>query len=156
MTSNVLTIAPIQGRDVDLLFGLDMLKRHQACIDLEKNVLRIQGREVPFLAEHELPEKARHTEELAQEVDRASATGNLPLGPKEPQDRAQPSTSSTSTFTGSGHKLGSPSSSQAPGRDSSQTAAAPSAAGDNKALEPKISTVSLFAPFLDMYMSEWC
>jgi len=36
-----------------------MLKAHQACIDLEKNVLRIQGREVKFLAEHELPEKAR-------------------------------------------------------------------------------------------------
>ena len=36
-----------------------MLKAHQACIDLEKSVLRIQGREVRFLAEHELPEKAR-------------------------------------------------------------------------------------------------
>ena len=28
----------------------------QACIDLEKNELRIQGRSVPFLAEHELPQ----------------------------------------------------------------------------------------------------
>ena len=36
-----------------------MLKAHQACIDLLKNVLRIQGREVAFLAEHELPDKAR-------------------------------------------------------------------------------------------------
>jgi len=49
----------MEGRDVDLLFGLDMLKAHQACIDLQKNVLRIQGREVQFLAEHELPDKAR-------------------------------------------------------------------------------------------------
>ncbi|KAI5114698.1 hypothetical protein M0805_002643, partial [Coniferiporia weirii] len=49
----------MEGRDVDLLFGLDMLKAHQACIDLEKNVLRINGREVRFLAEHELPDKAR-------------------------------------------------------------------------------------------------
>jgi len=49
----------MEGRDVDLLFGLDMLKAHQACIDLEKNVLRIQGREVRFLPEHELPEKSR-------------------------------------------------------------------------------------------------
>jgi DNA damage-inducible protein 1 len=52
----------MQGRDVDLLFGLDMLKAHQACIDLEKGVLRIQGREVRFLAEHELPEKSRRGE----------------------------------------------------------------------------------------------
>jgi DNA damage-inducible protein 1 len=53
----------VQGRDVDLLFGLDMLKAHQACIDLEKNVLRIQSREVRFLSEHELPEKNRVEEE---------------------------------------------------------------------------------------------
>lgn len=45
----------MEGRDVDLLFGLDMLKAHQACIDLEKNVLRIRGREVGFLPEHEIP-----------------------------------------------------------------------------------------------------
>jgi len=51
-----------QGRDVDLLFGLDMLKTHQACIDLQKGVLRIQGREVQFLSEHELPDKARFPE----------------------------------------------------------------------------------------------
>jgi DNA damage-inducible protein 1 len=75
-----------------------MLKRHQACIDLEKNVLRIQGIEVPFLAEHELPNKARQMEELAEELDQASATGNLPLAPKTP---AKPS------FTGQGQKLGS-------------------------------------------------
>lgn len=49
----------MEGRAVDFLFGLDMLKAHQACIDLEKNVLRIRGREVRFLAEHELPAKAR-------------------------------------------------------------------------------------------------
>jgi DNA damage-inducible protein 1 len=48
---------------VDLLFGLDMLKAHQACIDLEKNVLRIRGREVPFLSEHELPVHGKQWEE---------------------------------------------------------------------------------------------
>lgn len=61
-----------QGRDVDLLLGLDMLKAHQACIDLQKGVLRIQGREVSFLPEHELPEKARI---LEAGVD---ADGSLP------------------------------------------------------------------------------
>ncbi|KAJ3299270.1 DNA damage-inducible protein 1 [Borealophlyctis nickersoniae] len=49
----------MEGKGVDLLFGLDMLKKHQACIDLEKNVLRINGEEVEFLSEHELPAKAR-------------------------------------------------------------------------------------------------
>ena len=42
----------MEWRVVDLPFGLDMLKVHQACIDLEKNELRIQGREVSVLAEH--------------------------------------------------------------------------------------------------------
>src|SRR5271170_724446 len=36
-----------------------MLKAHQACIDLEEDVLRIKGRTVKFLPEHELPDKAR-------------------------------------------------------------------------------------------------
>jgi|SRR6267154_4126631 len=77
----------IQGREVDLLFGLDMLKAHQACIDLEKNVLRIQGREVSFLPEHELPEKAR-----IQELSEAPATD---------------APESSENFPGSGHRLGS-------------------------------------------------
>ena len=33
-----------------------MLRAHQACVDLERNVLRIREREVKFLDEHELPE----------------------------------------------------------------------------------------------------
>ena len=64
----------MEGRVVDLLFGLDMLKAHQACIDLEKNVLRIQGREVSFLAEQELPDKARNPEAEAEAA--ASASGS--------------------------------------------------------------------------------
>ncbi|KAJ3156742.1 DNA damage-inducible protein 1 [Geranomyces michiganensis] len=53
------SLTVMEGKDVDLLFGLDMLKRHQAVIDLEKNVLRIHGDEIRFLSEHELPSKAR-------------------------------------------------------------------------------------------------
>lgn len=36
-----------------------MLKRHQATIDLAKDALIIQGREIRFLAEHELPKNFR-------------------------------------------------------------------------------------------------
>lgn len=85
-----------QGREVDLLFGLDMLKAHQACIDLENNVLRIKGREVKFLAEHELPDKAK--------------TDHAALEDEPPQSQASTSTSSTSppqqAFPGSGQRLG--------------------------------------------------
>jgi len=69
-----------------------MLKAHQACIDLEKNVLRIQGREVSFLSEHELPEKTR-----LEEVFEAPETG-VP---------SVPESSSGFPGSGSGQRLGS-------------------------------------------------
>ncbi|EDO16770.1 hypothetical protein Kpol_526p23 [Vanderwaltozyma polyspora DSM 70294] len=40
---------------MDLLIGLDMLKRHQACVDLKRDVLMIAGVETKFLSESEIP-----------------------------------------------------------------------------------------------------
>jgi DNA damage-inducible protein 1 len=52
----------MEGKDVDLLFGLDMLKRHRAKIDLEKNALCFGGQEVPFLHESEIPKSFEEAE----------------------------------------------------------------------------------------------
>jgi DNA damage-inducible protein 1 len=52
----------MEGKDVDLLFGLDMLKRYRAKIDLEKNALCFEGQEVPFLHESEIPKSFEEAE----------------------------------------------------------------------------------------------
>uniref|UniRef100_A0A8C8HEP7 Ubiquitin-like domain-containing protein n=1 Tax=Oncorhynchus tshawytscha TaxID=74940 RepID=A0A8C8HEP7_ONCTS len=64
----------LEDQPMDMLLGLDMLKRHQCSIDLKKNTLLIgtTGTETRFLPEAELPECAR-----------------LAYGPEGPED-AQP------------------------------------------------------------------
>lgn len=51
----------LEDQPMDMLLGLDMLKRHQCSIDLKKNLLVIgtTGTETRFLSEAELPECAR-------------------------------------------------------------------------------------------------
>lgn len=51
----------LEDQPMDMLLGLDMLKRHQCSIDLKKNVLLIgtTGTETRFLPEAELPDCAR-------------------------------------------------------------------------------------------------
>ncbi|XP_058460569.1 protein DDI1 homolog 2 isoform X3 [Malaya genurostris] len=53
----------LEEQPMDMLLGLDMLKRHQCNIDLKNGVLRIgtTGTETKFLAEGDLPECARLT-----------------------------------------------------------------------------------------------
>lgn len=45
----------LQDQSVEFLLGLDMLRRHQCIINLEKNVLEIGNEKVPFLAEKDIP-----------------------------------------------------------------------------------------------------
>ncbi|XP_025406864.1 protein DDI1 homolog 2 [Sipha flava] len=62
----------LEDQPMDMLLGLDMLKRHQCCIDLEHNILKIgtTGTETPFLPESELPDCARLTSSSDQNLSK--------------------------------------------------------------------------------------
>ncbi|SCU78314.1 LADA_0A05028g1_1 [Lachancea dasiensis] len=64
---------------VNMLLGLDMLKRHQACIDLKDNVLRIAGVETRFLSEAELPKDFD-----AKTLEATAASGTNFQAPSQP------------------------------------------------------------------------
>lgn len=67
----------MEGKNVDMLLGLDMLKRYQACIDLAKNALVIQGEEIPFLGEADIP---KATEEALQDEPTIEGPGGTTIG----------------------------------------------------------------------------
>lgn len=96
----------MEGKDVDLLLGLDMLKRHRACIDLERNVLRLHGAEVPFLPESEIPRNAFGVGGAADEPA-VEGPGGLKIGGRSgavipPDDASAPSASASTSASTTG------------------------------------------------------
>jgi DNA damage-inducible protein 1 len=67
----------MEGKQVDLLLGLDILKGHQATLDLARNKLIIQGEEVDFLGESDIPKDA---EEAMNEEPKVPGPGGTTIG----------------------------------------------------------------------------
>ncbi|CAE6454363.1 unnamed protein product [Rhizoctonia solani] len=133
-----------QGRDVDLLFGLDMLKAHQACIDLEKSVLRIQGREVKFLSEHELPDKARHDTSADLEGSKSQTPSTSTPAPGTEPASSSGTPAPAQRFPGTGSTLGSaPAPASAP-RSNPRAAVQPQRAAPTSFPENDIATLQGF------------
>ncbi|KAI3673904.1 hypothetical protein L6452_40034 [Arctium lappa] len=64
----------LDSPNMEFLFGLDMLRKHQCIIDLKDNVLRVGGGEVavPFLSEKDIP---RHFLDEEKQLKEASSSG---------------------------------------------------------------------------------
>jgi DNA damage-inducible protein 1 len=67
----------MEGKNVELLLGLDMLKRYQATIDLARDKLIIQGEEIPFLGEADIPKEA---EEALEEEPKVPGPAGTTIG----------------------------------------------------------------------------
>merc|ERR1719427_2002880 len=109
----------LEDQPMDMLLGLDMLKKHQCTIDLKKNVLVIgtTGTQTPFLPESELPPCARLSTQLSEEnVLKASAKETAVLEDKQLAEALARSASDSSMDTSESHseKAGTSGTSSAP------------------------------------------
>lgn len=93
----------MEGKGVDFLLGLDMLKKHRAIINLQTNELEITGIKVPFLPEAEIPKTGLFSPQSASNNNvgggdqQAKTISSSNLGPS----------SSSTAFSGTGRTLGS-------------------------------------------------
>ncbi|KAK5167184.1 DNA damage-inducible protein 1 [Saxophila tyrrhenica] len=123
----------MEGKDVDLLLGLDMLKRFQAVIDLRVNKLVFgDGNEVSFLGEADIPKYFE--EALANEPTVAGPNGTeigTQSGTVRSASNSQAGGSSSvkpGAFKGAGQTLGASSSSKQPVSNGPTPASTPAAA----------------------------
>ena len=94
----------MEGKDVDLLFGLDMLKRYQACIDLRANKLVFPDNEVSFLPESEIP---KHVDDAMKSEPTVPGPQGTEIGAKSGAIRPAGSSADASASLASGAGAGS-------------------------------------------------
>merc|ERR1719347_1561868 len=109
----------LEDQPMDMLLGLDMLKKHQCTLDLKKNVLIIgtTGTETPFLSEGDLPACARlssrseddalkesskeaaaeEDRQLAEAIARSASESSMDTSESQPSDKASTPAPATAT-----------------------------------------------------------
>ncbi|XP_010523593.1 PREDICTED: DNA damage-inducible protein 1-like isoform X3 [Tarenaya hassleriana] len=106
----------LDSPNMEFLFGLDMLRKHQCTIDLKDNVLKVGGGEVsvPFLQEKDIPSRFLDEERLLNEASSSGATVSSGLTQKkntdatpasQPSGATEHSTSQGADFEGKVSKL---------------------------------------------------
>ncbi|KAF7198436.1 DNA damage-inducible protein 1, partial [Pseudocercospora fuligena] len=124
----------MEGKDVDLLLGLDMLKRFQAIIDLGQNKLIFGGgNEVSFLGEADIPKSFEEAQQSEPTISGPNGTEvGAQSGTVKPAGTSAAASSSKgpngSSFQGQGQALGSSTSGKAPATPAA-SAGAPASKG---------------------------
>ncbi|XP_022734618.1 DNA damage-inducible protein 1 isoform X2 [Durio zibethinus] len=79
----------LDSPNMEFLFGLDMLRKHQCIIDLKENVLRVGGGEVsvPFLQEKDIPSRFLEEERYSKQASSSGAA--VKTGTTEKNTNAQ-------------------------------------------------------------------
>jgi len=97
----------LEDQPMDMLLGLDMLKRHQCCIDLRRNVLVIgtTETETSFLSESDLPDCARLSMNPDAMQRNAQEEDDKQLAQALQRSAEEAGGASTSRQRGNGNKL---------------------------------------------------
>merc|ERR1712210_125157 len=90
----------LEAQPMDMLLGLDMLKKHQCTIDLRKNCLMIgtTGTETKFLSENDLPACAKEAgsledKQLAEALARSASDHSMDTSESKPGSSGASTTS---------------------------------------------------------------
>ncbi|KAF8391712.1 hypothetical protein HHK36_024021 [Tetracentron sinense] len=78
----------LDAPNMEFLFGLDMLRKHQCIIDLKENVLRVGGGEVsvPFLQEKDIPSHFLDEGRFSKQASGSGGSAAEISGTKEKND----------------------------------------------------------------------